>query len=58
MVAQTVGQVGGDGVHVLALGRATGEIITNPPDATRIEPGDGLILLRGSDQLQPLDKKL
>ena len=58
MIGQSVGQVGGDGVHVLALGRATGEIITNPPDSTKIEPGDGLILLGGSDQLQPLDKKL
>lgn len=43
---------------VLALGRATGEIITNSPNDTVIETGDGLILLGGSDQLQPLDSKL
>ncbi len=58
LIGQTVGQVGRDGVHVLALVRATGEVITSPPDTIRIEQGEGLILLGGSDQLQSLDKSL
>lgn len=58
IVGRTVGYVDREGAHVLALGRVSGEVITNPPDETVIEAGDGLILLGRSDQLQPLDKRL